>query len=77
MNSDSKPFLFTFFVSNEIKIQLTNSTRADEFTAKHAGKMLTPPLEPGPELIEEIGEFEYHYYIVEMWLKSWTNDVTS
>ena len=61
MNSDSKPFLFTFFVANEIKLHLTDSTRADEFTAKHAGKMLTPPLEPDPEPIEEIGEFEYHY----------------
>ena len=58
---DSKPFLFTFFVVNEIKLYLTNSTRADEFTAKRAGKMLMPPLEPGPEPIEEIGESEYHY----------------
>jgi len=57
---DSKPFLFTFFVANEIKLHLTDSAKADEFTAKHAGKLLTPPLEPGPERIEEIGEFEYH-----------------
>ena len=77
MNSDSKPFLFAFFVVNEIKLQLTNSTREDEFNAKHIGKMLTPPLEPGPEPIEEIGRFKYHYYLVEMWLKSWTDNVTS
>jgi len=57
---DSKPFLFTFFVANEIKLHLTDSAKADEFTKKHAGKFLTPPLEPGPERIEEIGEFEYH-----------------
>jgi len=57
---DSKPFLFTFFVANEIKLHMTDSTRAEEFTAKHAGKMLVPPLEPGPERLEEIGEFEYH-----------------
>lgn len=57
---DSKPFLFTFFVANSIKLHPTDSERADEFTAKHAGKILTPPLEPGAERLEEIGEFEYH-----------------
>jgi hypothetical protein len=57
---DCKPFLFTFFVANEIKLHMTDSTRADEFTADHVGKMLTPPLEPGPERMEEIGQFEYH-----------------
>ena len=57
---DCKPFLFTFFVANEIKLHMTDSTRAEEFTAKHVGKMLTPPLEPGPERMEELGEFEYH-----------------
>lgn len=57
---DCKPFLFTFFVANDIKLHMTDSTRAEEFTAKHVGKMLTPPLEPGPERMEEIGEFEYH-----------------
>ncbi|KAL7532597.1 hypothetical protein ACHAXR_007121 [Thalassiosira sp. AJA248-18] len=57
---DCKPFLFTFFVANEIKLHPTDSARSDEFIAKHVGKMLTPPLEPGPERIEEIGEFEYH-----------------
>lgn len=57
---DCKPFLFTFFVANEIKLHMTDSTKADEFTSNHVGKMLTPPLEPGPERLEDIGEFEYH-----------------
>jgi len=57
---DSKPFLFTFFVANEIKLHPTSSDKAVEYTAKHAGKMLTPPLTAGPERLEEIGEFEYH-----------------
>ncbi|KAK1749197.1 YqeH family GTPase [Skeletonema marinoi] len=57
---DSKPFLFTFFVANDIKLHPTDSERADEFTSKHVGKILTPPLEPGQERLEEIGEFEYH-----------------
>lgn len=57
---DSKPFLFTFFVANDIKLHMTDSARADEVIEKHVGKMLTPPLEPGPERMEAIGEFEYH-----------------
>ena len=57
---DTKPFLFTFFVSNEIKLHPTDATKADDFIAKHAGEMLTPPLAPGPERMEQIGEFESH-----------------
>ena len=57
---DCKPFLFTFFVSNEIKLHPTDSSKAEEFIAKHAGTMLTPPLEPGSERVEQIGEFESH-----------------
>ena len=57
---DCKPFLFTFFVANEIKLHMTNSAKADEFTAKHVGKLLTPPLEPGQERMDEMGGFEYH-----------------
>jgi len=57
---DSKPFLLTFFVANEIKLHPTDSSRADEFTSKHAGKILTPPLEPGPKRMAEIGEFDSH-----------------
>jgi hypothetical protein len=57
---DCKPFLFTFFVANRIKLHPTDIARADEFVAKHVGGMLTPPLEPGPERMEQIGEFETH-----------------
>ncbi|KAL3920152.1 MAG: hypothetical protein SGILL_003408, partial [Bacillariaceae sp.] len=57
---DSRPFLFTFFVANDIKLHPTDSSRADEFRQKHSGGLLTPPLEPGAERLEEIGEFESH-----------------
>lgn len=57
---DCKPFLFTFFVANEIKLHLTSSLKADDFISSHVGKLLTPPLEPGQARLEEIGEFEYH-----------------
>lgn len=57
---DSKPFMFTFFVSNDIKLHPTTSAKADEYVQKHAGQQLTPPLEPGPERIEQIGELEHH-----------------
>eukprot|EP00578_Thalassiosira_sp_NH16_P013664 CAMPEP_0181116492 /NCGR_PEP_ID=MMETSP1071-20121207/21986_1 /TAXON_ID=35127 /ORGANISM="Thalassiosira sp., Strain NH16" /LENGTH=793 /DNA_ID=CAMNT_0023200753 /DNA_START=287 /DNA_END=2668 /DNA_ORIENTATION=- len=62
---DCKPFLFTFFVGNEIKLHPTDSARSDEFISKHVGKMLTPPLEPGPERMEDIGGFEYHEIDIE------------
>lgn len=65
MIGDSRPFLFTFFVANEIKLHPTDSSRADEFRQNHAGGMLTPPLEPGPERLEEIGEFESHVVEIE------------
>lgn len=58
--NDSKPFLFTFFVGNDIKLHPTSVVKADDFIAKHAGKILTPPLGNGPERMEEIGEFETH-----------------
>lgn len=62
---DSRPFLFTFFVANSIKLHLTKSEKASHVMKKHAGEMLTPPLPPGPERLEEIGEFEEHVLDVE------------
>ena len=52
--------MFTFFVSNDVKLHPTSSSKADEYTKKHSGNLLTPPLEPGPERIAAIGEFEHH-----------------
>ena len=62
---DCKPFMLTFFVANEIKLHPTDSSRADEFIAKHAGEILTPPLAPGPERMEQIGEFDSHVIEIE------------
>jgi len=42
---DSKPFLLTFFVANDIKLHPTTSDKADSLIEKQSGKMLTPPLE--------------------------------
>lgn len=57
---DTKPFLFTFYIANDVKLHPTDSGKADDFIAKHAGKILTPPLEPGSQRMEQIGEFEEH-----------------
>ena len=57
---DTLPFLFTFYVANGIKLHPTDSARADDIVQRHVGKMLTPPLEPGPERLDQIGEFEEH-----------------
>jgi len=58
IGEDTKPFLFTFFVSNDIKLHPTDSSKADEFVKAHVGTMLTPPL--SLERMEQIGEFEHH-----------------
>jgi 30S ribosome assembly GTPase len=62
---DCKPFLFTFFVANAIKLHPTDSSKADEFIQKHAGTILVPPLPPGPERMAQLGEFETHVIDVE------------
>jgi hypothetical protein len=40
---DSRPFLFTFFVANDIKLHPTDASRADDVLRRHVGEMLTPP----------------------------------
>jgi hypothetical protein len=62
---DSKPFLFTFFVANEIKLHPTDSSRADDFLKNHAGGVLTPPFPPGDERMAQLGEFEEHVINIE------------
>lgn len=62
---DCKPFLFTFFVANDIKLHPTDSSRADGFIAKHAGEILTPPFHPGPERMADLGPFESHVLDIE------------
>jgi hypothetical protein len=43
IGENTKPFMFTFFVANEIKLHPTDSTKADSFIEKHLGGILTPP----------------------------------
>lgn len=62
---DSKPFLFTFFVANEIKLHPTSSAKADEFVKTHVGSMLTPPFEPGEQRMAELGDFDSHVIDIE------------
>ena len=62
---DSKPFLFTFFVANEIKLHPTDSSKANDVLTKHVGTMLTPPLPPGPQRLEQLGELESHEIDIE------------
>jgi hypothetical protein len=62
---DSRPFLFTFFVANEVKLHPTDSSRADEFIKNHAGGMLTPPLDGGEERMAALGELDTHVLDIE------------
>ena len=74
---ESKPFLLTFFVANDIKLHPTDSSKAGAFIAGHAGGMLTPPLEPGPERMEQLGEFQDHIVDIEgMGWKEAAADIT-
>lgn len=66
--TEGKPFFFTFFVSNELKLHPTDRTRADEIISKHIGSMLFPP--HSMERIEEIGPLEDHYFEING--DSWT-----
>uniref|UniRef100_A0A7S3DR38 G domain-containing protein n=1 Tax=Entomoneis paludosa TaxID=265537 RepID=A0A7S3DR38_9STRA len=57
---DSKPFFFTFFASNDIKLHQTALEKSEEVRLKHAGELLKPPLPPGPEGLDRLGEWEHH-----------------
>jgi len=62
---DSKPFLFTFFVANDIKLHPTDSSRADDFVERHVGGILTPPFLPTKERLQKLGEFDDHVIDIE------------
>eukprot|EP00624_Nannochloropsis_granulata_P001154 evm.model.NODE_1531_length_19035_cov_17.377516.6 len=40
---EGRPFLFTFYVSNDVKLHQTGTDRADEFLEKHIGDLVFPP----------------------------------
>ena len=44
---------------------LLTRQRADDYISKHIGTLLTPPLEPGAERLEQLGEFESHVIQIE------------
>ena len=44
LKETSKPFLFTFFISNEVKLHVTDTTKVNDLLSKHLGDMLSPPL---------------------------------
>jgi len=62
---DTKPFLFTFFVANDIKLHPTSSANADNFIETHTGALLTPPLQKREE------SFEWEHHDVEIEGSGW------
>eukprot|EP00903_Cladosiphon_okamuranus_P021077 g19362.t1 len=50
-----RPFLLTFFVSNDVRLHPTDTRRVDDMLSQHVGKgqMIFPPFEP--ERLEELG----------------------
>mmetsp|Transcript_15461 Transcript_15461/g.25871 ORF Transcript_15461/g.25871 Transcript_15461/m.25871 type:complete len:949 (-) Transcript_15461:68-2914(-) len=65
-----KPFFFTFFVSNDVKLHPTDSGKADEFVQKHVGNLVSPPA--SPERLAELGPFVSEEFEIdgEGWRKS-------
>jgi len=61
IGDETKPFLLTFYVSNDIKLHPTDSARADAFRAKHSGTpMLSPPVAQPMATMDMDGALEYH-----------------
>ena len=60
---ECKPFLFTFFVANDVKLHPTDTSRADEVLRKHLGGMITPPFDV--DRLDQLGEMEEHVINVE------------
>ena len=58
-----KPFFFTFFISNEVKLHPTDSLRAQEFISKHLGGLLSPP--HSQERYAQLGPFKESYFEVQ------------
>jgi hypothetical protein len=57
--ADGKPFLFTFFVANDVKLHPTDASRAGDVLRRHAGEMITPPF--GADRLDQIlGDMEEH-----------------
>ena len=50
---EGRPFLFTFYVSNDVKLHQTATERADEFLQKHVGELVFPP--NSAARLEELG----------------------
>ena len=57
-----KPFFFTFFISNEVKLHPTDSLRAQDFISKHLGVLLSPP--HSLERYNELGPFKESFFEV-------------
>jgi ribosome biogenesis GTPase A len=73
---EGRPFFFTFFVSNEIKLHPTDSIKVEENRKKHLGTIISPPA--SYDRLVELGlPFEEHIIEIagEGWRKSSTDIV--
>ena len=59
---DSRPFFFSFFVSNKIKLHPTSASRVKKMREQHAGDAIFPPV--SYNRIEEIGPYEEREFVV-------------
>ena len=52
---EGRPFLFTFYLANDVSIHPTSTAKVEDVLEKHAGGMLSPPA--SYERLQELGEF--------------------
>jgi len=57
-----RPFFFTFYLANAVKLHPTDTAKVDSVLKKHAGELLAPPA--SYERVQELGDFEEHTFHV-------------
>jgi len=65
--TQGKPYFFTFFISNEVKLHPTDINKRESFIESHIGKLIFPPA--NLERVEALGPFKYH--VLDLEGKGW------
>jgi hypothetical protein len=61
-HTEGKPFFFTFFISNEVKLHPTDAVNAENFLSKHVGTLVSPPYTQ--ERYQELGMIPFVINII-------------
>jgi ribosome biogenesis GTPase A len=61
--TEGRPFFFTFFISNEIKLHVTKIEKVDQFIEKHMGELIYPP--HSMERVQTLEPFESYPFKID------------